>query len=183
MFVDVILNFEKFAYPRKFRVHFGRSTFARFVFPVRRDTHFGYTVHFFRSYLYFENMSLVGNGRMQGLIHIRFRRCDIVFKSARNGAEYIVHIAERIVTVIHLFNNDTERVKVIYLVKLLVLIEHLAVYAVNVLYTSRYTGFYADLGKFIRDYAANLVQNIAVCIERFQVRHYLIVTHGVKVFE
>ena len=53
---DVVLQLHYASYPRKFIVVYRRISVrnALFVFPVRGDTVFSYTVHFVSSYLYLE---------------------------------------------------------------------------------------------------------------------------------
>ena len=116
------------------------------ILPMRRNAVFCHLVHFFRADLYFKRHTGTADNRcVQRAIAVRLWRRNIVFKTSRNRFVQIVYIAQHIVTVRHRLYDDTNGANVINLIDALVLFEHLAINAVNMLYTGRNRIFDAAL--------------------------------------
>lgn len=73
-----------------------------------------------------------------------------------------MHIAQHVIAVADLLNNNAESIEIVYLVKLLVLIEHFAVDTVFMLYPSGHAGLDTLGGKLILYAAAYLLENIVI---------------------
>ena len=96
------------------------------------DTVLSNVVHLPGSYLYLEGYSVSSYDRsMKRAVHIGLRRRDIVLESSGNRLEHLVYKTEGCVALKLGIHDYSHRVEVVYLVKALALIEHLAIDTVN----------------------------------------------------
>ena len=71
--------------------------------------------------------------RMQGLVHVLFRHCNIILETPRDRLVHLMDDTERRITVFDRINDDTHGKQIIDLVKRLILVDHLFVNAEKVL--------------------------------------------------
>ena len=83
--IDILFGFDKRANPLKLCIDIGFYLFARFIFPMRRDTVLRNPVHFPGSYLHFKGDTLfTDNCGMQRTVHIGFGSGNIILKPTGN---------------------------------------------------------------------------------------------------
>ncbi len=92
---------------------------------------------------------------MKGLVHIRLRHRDIIFKPSRDRLIHLMDNAERRIAVHHRIHDDAHRKQVIDLINGLILVFHLFINAEKMLDTAVYLCF--DSGA--RDMLSYLVHN------------------------
>ena len=86
-------------------------------------------MHITCSYLHLKGDSVTSdNGGVKRLIHIGLRSRYIILETAGNALEQLMYDSESRIALKLRVNDDTDRVKVVYLIEALVLIEHLAIY-------------------------------------------------------
>ena len=116
------------------------------VFPMRRDTELGRTVHFEGADLNFKGLSEVrDDGRVQRLIHIRLRRRDIVLDAPGNGFPALVYLSEHFVTLVDGVDDDAHRGQIVDLVERLVLLFHLFIDGIKVFGAAEHFALYFAL--------------------------------------
>ena len=126
-----VLGLYKARYPFELVIHVRLGLFTALVFPVRRNAVFGDLVHLARSYLDLKRYTVASDDRsMERAVHIGLRHGDIILESARHRLEHLVDYTEHGIAFKLGTHDYAQRVKVVYLIKALVLIIHLAVYAV-----------------------------------------------------
>ena len=75
---------------------------------------------------------------VQGLIHIRLRHRDIIFKTSRDRRIHLMDHAKRRITVFHGIHNDPNRKQIVHLIQSFILIDHFLVDAEKMLHSSVY---------------------------------------------
>ena len=100
----------------------GPAANTAFVFPVRRDTVFGCIMHIPGADLNLKRDTVGSDhGGVKGLIHVLFRRGNIIFETSGDGIEQIVDQSQNEITVIRAVNDDAKRVNIVDLLKRAVL--------------------------------------------------------------
>ena len=108
-----------------------------------RYTEFGSFVHLLGSYLYLKRLTVISyKGCMQGLIHVGFRHCYIILKSSRYGLIKLMNHTKSRITIYQGIYYNPNCKKIIYLLKIFILINHFFVYGKEVLYSSAYLCLY-----------------------------------------
>ena len=181
--LGVLLVLEQAAYPLEFL--FGAFTRVLLVFPVRGNTVLRGLVHLPRPDLDLERDALLAdNRRMQGLIHVRLRRGDIVFEAAGDGAEQIVDMAEDIIAVRNVVHDHAEGIEVIELVDGFILGAHLAVDGIGVLDAAIDRAVDAHGGQTLSDLRLDGVHEVVgAFLVRLQIINDLLVALGIEVLE
>ena len=122
-------------------------------------TEFGSFVHLLGPYLYLKRLTVVSyKGCMQGLVHIGLRHSDIVLKSSRYRFIQLMNHTESRITVYQGVHYNPYSKKIVYLLKVFILINHLLIYGKKVFYSSAdlclYTGFFKVL-LYMHDYVTH----------------------------
>ena len=108
-----------------------------FVRPVCCYSPLGSLMHFTGANLNFEGLATRPNdSRVQTLIQVEFRHCDVVLEPPHNGFPSPVNTAQGCVAIFHRINDDTNGDDVENLVKLFSFLDHLFVDAPQVLATT-----------------------------------------------
>ncbi len=127
----VFLPFQNLPEPCQLGFFLFHGFIARFAFlilPVRRNTIFACPVHFPCPDLYFERFAGRPNQRiMQGLVHIRFRHCNIILEPPRHGLIHRMNNTQHAVAVPDGIHNCAHRKQIVNLVKRFVLVDHFLV--------------------------------------------------------
>ena len=125
-FLQLLRPFNQLPHPGDALVVIFGGRFAAFVFPVSSDAFFRDTVHLLRADLHFKRLAAVQNGSMQGLIKVRARHGDVVFKAARYRTPDVMHDPEGCVTISLRIRNDADSEQVIDLLETGLLPQNLA---------------------------------------------------------
>ena len=105
---------------------------AFLVSPMGRDAVFGDFVHFFRPDLDLDGISSIPYDRgMQRLVSVQFWHCYVIREASGYRAPCRVHKAQDSVTIFYGINYDPDREKVVQVLELKVLADHLPVNAVK----------------------------------------------------
>ena len=128
----ILLPLKDLSEPIHFGIFGSRSNFtasALFIFPVCSNTEFGSFMHFLRSYLYFERLTVISyQCSMQRLVHIRFGHGYIILKPSRYRLIKLVDHTQCGITVYKGIHYDPYGKKIVYLLKVFVLTDHFFVY-------------------------------------------------------
>ena len=91
-------------------------------------------MHFPSTDLHFEGDAFAANHcGMKRLVHVWLRRGNIILKTSGDWLIHLMNYPERRIAVLHRLDKYSYRKKVIYLVKSLILIDHLSVYTKEML--------------------------------------------------
>ena len=119
---------------------------------------------------------------MKRAVHIGLRGGDIVLESSGDRFEHLVYQTERGVALKLGIHDYSHRVEVVYLVKALALIEHLAVDAVNRFYSSRKLKVNVVLAELLVNYASDVLdKSDALTVFIVDILLYLSVSDRVEV--
>ena len=137
--VHILVPFKELAYPRQFCVKTFVTTASRFaaatffITPVSSDTVFTNTVHFKGTDLNFQRLTACRKHCcMQGLIHIRFRNCYIVFKATGNRTPHAMHNTQSAVTIFYRINQYTNCKQIVDFAQFFFITQHFFMNAVEV---------------------------------------------------
>ena len=181
--LGVLLVLEQAAHPLEFL--FGAFTRVLLVFPVRGNTVLRGLVHLPRPDLDLERDALLAdNRRMQGLIHVRLRRGDIVLEAAGDGAEQIVDMAEDVIAVRNVVHDHAEGIEVVKLVDGFILGAHLAVDGIGVLDAAIDRAVDAHGGQTLGDLRLDGVHEVVgAFLVRLQIVDDLLISLGIEVLQ
>ena len=155
------LGVHNFAQPVDLVIDFGRAGFSFLVFPVRRDAVFRDAVHFVRADLDFKSfLELCDNRRVQRLISVGFRHCDIVLETPRERHPHRVNRAKHRITILHLVDDDADCGYVVNLLDILPLFQHFFVNAVKVFLPAVDLALNAEFLKFRFQLVANFLDKL-----------------------
>ena len=119
---------------------------------------------------------------MKRAVHIGLRRRDIVLESSGNRLEHLVYKTESGIALKLGIHDYSHRVEVVYLVKALALIEHLAIDAVNRFYSSRKLKMNIVLAELLVYYSSDVLdKSDALAVFLVDILLYLGVSDRVKV--
>ena len=134
--VGVLLALQQLADP--FKVHLAAQLLVchpLLVLPVGRDAVLRGLVHLPGSDLHLEGNALPADDRgMEGLVHIRLGRADVVLEPPQHRLEHIVNTAQHVVALRDVIHDHPEGVQVENLVQRLVLGKHFPVDGVGMLH-------------------------------------------------
>ena len=152
---------------------------------MRGHTEFSLAMHIVRAYLYLDGLALrADNGRVQGLVVIVLRVCNVVVKLAGQLRPEVVPGTKRGIAILDVVDQYTNRTNVIQRVETTVLALHLSPNAVNMLGPAGYLGFDALFVEFSLQRRLNLVDEAlaldTLFIQRFRDAH---VSLGIEVTE
>ena len=103
-------------------------------------------MHFVGTDLDLKGLSCAANERsMERLVHIWLRHGDIVFKTTRYRLIHLVDDAKSRIAVLHRFYHDAHGKKIVNLIQGLVLLDHLFIYAEEMLHPAAYGSLDARL--------------------------------------
>ena len=92
---------------------------------MRRDAVFRRFMHLKSADLYFKRCRVFSDQRrVERLIHISLRHCDIILKTPRYRLIHFMNDAKRGITILHRIHNDPDRKQIIYLIDRFILIFH-----------------------------------------------------------
>ena len=134
--IGFLLPLQRLSQPRQllFRGVPSRTAFSFFVFPMRRNTVFRDSMHLVGSNLNLERIPVfIQNSGMQGLVHIRLRHCNIVFKPSRNRCPFGVNQSQHGIAIFYCIYDDTNGNQVKNFIQLFMLKCHLLIDAVQML--------------------------------------------------
>ena len=156
---------------------------AELIFPVRGDAVFGRVVHFPGADLNLKGDAVFADyGRVQGLVHIRLRRRNIVLKPVRQRLIHIVDDAQHVIAVVDRIDNHAHGVDIVNLVHALALDEHFPVNAVNALDAAGDVDVRDHLGDArLEGFAGAVDKRIALVAAKRQVIFDLLVRIGVEI--
>ena len=180
-----VLGFDQPGDPLQLLVHLLLGRNACLVLPVRGDTVLRNVVHFPRPDLYLKGNAVApDDSRVQGAVHIGFGDGNVILEAPRNRLEHLMDDTQHGIA-LHLgIHDDTHGVKVINLVKALVLVEHLAVYAVHRLDASLQREVDMVFHQLVVYHAADALDEVQVLPVLFlNVLLHLRVADGVKVLQ
>ena len=146
---------------------------------------FGDTVHLICPDLYLERYArLADQCRMKGLVVIRFRDRDIILKTSGYRSVHLVYDAEHRITVREAVDEDADREKIIYLIKVLVLDKHFLVNAEIMLHPAINLAFYPRV-LYGCLYLINYLRNIllALLFPEVDILYQLLVFLRLKIAE
>ena len=180
-----VLCFDELRYPFELLVDLCLRSLTRLIFPVRGNTVFGNVVHFPRSYLNLKRYAVPAyDRRMKRTVHIRFRCRNIILEASRYRTEHLVNYAENRITFKLCIDDYTKSVKIVYFVKALILIIHLAVDAVNGFYSAFKREFNIILAQFrVHLISETFNKSEVLPVLFFDMVFYLLVPERVKVFK
>src|SRR5690554_2983049 len=102
---------------------------ALLVLPVGRNPLFGNAMHLLSAYLHLHPLPIRPNDRsMQGLVHIRLRHGDIVFKASRDRFPCFVDNSQTRVAISYVVDNYAKRYEIVNLINVNLLALYLAVH-------------------------------------------------------
>ena len=120
---------------------------------------------------------------VKGLVHIRLRHGNIVFKTAGNGLIHLMDHAQGCITVLHRLHHDPNRKQIINLVQGLVLLHHLLINAEEMLHPSPYGGVDACLLHMLPDLVHNrLYKGLSGVLAKIHFLHQVIIYLRMKKF-
>ena len=130
----VLPPFHQLANPGNLVVQILVRLSALLIAPVGGNAELGDLVHLMRPNLHLHRLPVrADHRRVQAAVHVVLRAGDVVVKFTRYRPPVAMHHPQCRVAVRHRFNNDSEPVNVVNLVKRHVLAPHLSIDAVNML--------------------------------------------------
>ena len=119
-----VLHFVKLVKNIKIFYVDGIVVHSLFVKPVRSNAVFRNFVHFLRTNLNFKRSVFAHNGRMQGLIAVRLRHCDIVLEPAFKRLPQTVNNSDEGVAVVFMLADNAQGKQVKQFARLFISLAH-----------------------------------------------------------
>ncbi len=153
----ILLPIEHLAKPRKLPVRFLQHMLAFFVQPMCRDSVLRDVMHGRRPNLDFHHPPIWSDhGRMQRLIHILFRRCDIVVESVSDRCPHVVNHTQRVIAILNCRRHYANCDQIVDLFKRFLPLNHLAIDRIKMLGASCDLNLHSIISKSLGQHLAQI---------------------------